>query len=210
MTRRKIALYATDTMADWEYAYLTTQIAEAEAARPGHFELVLVGDGLEPVTSLGGLPLQPSADVGALADDGQLAALVIPGGNHYGTGHERLVGSVGALLARGVPVAAICGATFLLARAGFLDARRHTSNDPAFLGMSGYSGGENYVAESVVTDQGLTTASGVRPVQFTAEVMRRVDLCPEAVIAAWENLNITGKAEYFYELMEVKSAWQNS
>ena len=80
-----IALYTTETMADWEYAYLTTRIAAVEAVRPGRFRLLLVGDGLAPVRSLGGLPLSPAADLDELAglvDDGSLAVLVIPGGNH--------------------------------------------------------------------------------------------------------------------------------
>ena len=79
-----IALYTTDTMADWEYAYLTTQITAAEQIRPGRFRLLLVGDGTGPVTSLGGLPLTPQtdlADLPSLAQDGSLGALVIPGGN---------------------------------------------------------------------------------------------------------------------------------
>jgi len=53
-----------------------------------------VGDGLEPVRTLGNLPLRPEADLDALdalADDGSLAALVIPGGDHYAAGHERLI-----------------------------------------------------------------------------------------------------------------------
>jgi len=45
---RTIALYTTETMADWEYAYLTTQIAGAEQLKPGRFRLLLVGDGLAP------------------------------------------------------------------------------------------------------------------------------------------------------------------
>ena len=36
-------------MADWEYAYLTTQIAGAERLKPGRFRLLLVGDGLEQI-----------------------------------------------------------------------------------------------------------------------------------------------------------------
>ncbi len=44
---RTIALYTTETMADWEYAYLTTQIAGAEQLKPGRFRLLLVGDGLK-------------------------------------------------------------------------------------------------------------------------------------------------------------------
>ena len=50
---RTIALYTTKTMADWEYAYLTTQIVGAEQLKPGRFRLLLVGDGLEPVRTLG-------------------------------------------------------------------------------------------------------------------------------------------------------------
>ena len=63
---RTIALYTTETMADWEYAYLTTQITTAEEVRPGRFRLLLVGDGPAPVRSLGGLPLSPAADLDEL------------------------------------------------------------------------------------------------------------------------------------------------
>ena len=127
---RTIALYTTETMADWEYAYLTTQIAGAEQLKPGRFRLLLVGDGLEPVRTLGNLPLTPETDLDALdalAEEGSLAALVIPGGDHYEAGHNRLIEAVGSLVDKEIPVAAICGATFLLARGGFLDERRHTS-----------------------------------------------------------------------------------
>ena len=132
---RIIALYTTETMADWEYAYLTTQLAGAEQLKPGRFRLLLVGDGLEPVHTLGNLPLTPEADLDnleALAEAGSLAALVIPGGDHYTSGHERLIATVGHLMDRAVPVAAICGATLLLAHAGLLDTRRHTSNAASF------------------------------------------------------------------------------
>lgn len=207
---RTIALYATETMADWEYAYLTTQIARAEEIRPGRFALVLAGDGLAEVSSLGGMPVRPSVDLSDLAGDDSLAALVIPGGDHYDTGHDRLLELIASLLRRGVSVAAICGATFLLARAGLLDRRRHTSNDPAFLQMSGYRGGERYVAEPVVTDGGITTASGVHPVAFTAEVMRLTELYPDDVVAAWERLYTAGEAAAFYELMEATHAWQDA
>ena len=160
-----IALYTTETMVDWEYAYLTTQITTAEEVRPGRFRLLLVGDGPAPVRSLGGLPLSPAADLDELiplADEGTLAALVIPGGNHYVEGgHERLAGTVEGLIAREVPVAAICGATYFLARNGFLDERRHTSNAAEFLAASGYQGAGGYVDAPVITDQGVTTASGI-------------------------------------------------
>ena len=209
-----IALYTTETMADWEYAYLTTRIAAVEAVRPGRFRLLLVGDGLAPVRSLGGLPLSPAADLDELAglvDGGSLAALVIPGGNHYiEGGHERLANAVADLLAHDVPVAAICGATYLLARNGFLDERRHTSNAADFLKTSGYRGGTRYVDAPAVTDRGITTASGVHAVPFTAEVMRVTRLAPEPVINAWEQLYLTGEPRHYEALMEADAELQGS
>ena len=190
-----IALYTTETMADWEYAYLTTQITTAEEVRPGRFRLLLVGDGPTPVRSLGGLPLSPAADLDELiplADEGTLA------------------GTVEGLIAREVPVAAICGATYFLARNGFLDERRHTSNAAEFLAASGYQGAGGYVDAPVITDQGVTTASGIHAVPFTAEVMRVTQLAPEPVITTWEQLYLTGDPRHYEALMEATGAWQNS
>lgn len=210
---RTIALYTTETMADWEYAYLTTQIAGAEQLKPGRFRLLLVGDGMEPVRTLGNLPLAPEVDLGtldALADDGSLAALVIPGGDHYAAGHERLIEAVGRLVDSSVPVAAICGATLLLARGGLLDTRRHTSNAASFLESSGYVGGTHYVEAPVVTDRGVTTASGIHAVPFTAEVLRITGLVPTSMADAWEALFLSGDEKPYEALMEASSAWQNA
>lgn len=210
---RTIALYTTETMADWEYAYLTTQIAGAEQLKPGRFRLLLVGDGLAPVRTLGNLPLVPEADLDALdalAEEGSLAALAIPGGDHYEAGHDRLIEAVGRLVDKEIPVAAICGATLLLARGGFLDERRHTSNAAAYLEASGYRGGTHYVETPVVTDRGVTTASGIHAVPFTAEIMRITGLVPDAMADAWEQVFLNAREEDYMALMEATAAWQNS
>ena len=210
---RTIALYTTETMADWEYAYLTTQIAGAEQLKPGRFRLLLVGDGLEAVRTLGNLPLTPEADLDtlqALADDGSLAALVIPGGDHYEAGHERLIEAVGRLVDQEIPVAAICGATLLLARGSFLDERRHTSNAASYLEASGYRGGAHYVETPVVTDRDVTTASGIYAVPFTAEVMRITGLVSDAMADAWEQVFLSAREDDYMALMEATAIWQNS
>ena len=208
-----IALYTTETMTDWEYAYLTTQIAGAEQLKPGRFRLLLVGDGLESVRTLGNLPLTPEADLDtlqALADDGSLAALVIPGGDHYEAGHDQLIEAVGRLVDEEIPVAAICGATLLLARSGFLDERRHTSNAAPYLEASGYRGGTHYAETPVVTNRGVTTASGIHAIPFTAEVMRITGLVPDAMTHTWEQVFLSAWEDDYMALMEATSAWQNS
>ena len=210
---RTIALYTTETMADWEYAYLTTQIAGAEQLKPGRFRLLLVGDRQNPVRTLGNQPQTPEADhdtLQALADDGSLAALVIPGGDHYAAGHDRLIKAVSRLADQEIPVAAICGATLLLARGGFLDERRHTSNAAQYLEASGYRGGAHYVEAPVVTNRGITTASGIHAIPFTAEVMRITGLVPNAMADAWEQVFLSAREDDYMALMEATAIWQNS
>ena len=85
-----LACYATDTMADWEFAYLTTLVARAQQAKRGTCEIQFVGDRVEDVHTLGGLNLKPDVDLDEL-DLNQLSVLVIPGGDTYGSGHEPLL-----------------------------------------------------------------------------------------------------------------------
>ena len=166
------------------------------------------------VPGCGGKPLPPQG--GSLHVSGQSlqplleeeAAFIIRELTHVGG--RRLAGTVEGLIAREVPVAAICGATYFLARNGFLDERRHTSNAAEFLAASSYQGAGGYVDAPVITDQGITTASGVYAVPFTAEVMRVTQLAPEPVITTWEQLYLTGDPRHYEALMEATGAWQNS
>ena len=105
-----------------------------------------------------------------------------------------------AMRAAGVPVAAICGATLGLARAGMLDGVAHTSNAPEFLASSGYAGAGRYVEARTVSDDGVITAPGAMPVDFAAAVFRAIGLFPEPVIDAWYGLFTTGERRYFEAL----------
>ena len=99
-----------------------------------------------------------------------------------------------------MPVAAICGATFGLARAGLLDERRHTSNAREYLAPSGYRGAALYRDEPAVTDRDLITASGVMPVDFARAIFARLEVFPPKVLDAWYGLHKTGEARSFHEL----------
>ncbi len=200
MTTRTIAIYATNTMADWEFAYLTPQITLAEQLKPGRFQLVFVGEDLSPVTTLGGLSITPTMILEQILTDEDLAILVIPGGNTYGSGHEKLETAAKDLINRNIPVAAICGATYFLARIGLLNDRDHTSNAQQFLASTGYTGSNRYQEEPAVTDRGIITASGLNAVPFTAAIMREIELLPDSVVNAWESLNVTKEAQYFFAL----------
>ena len=62
----------------------------------------------------------------------------------------------------------------------------------------------------MVTDRGVTTASGIHAVPFTAEVMRVTGLVPTSMADAWEALFLSGDEKHYEALMEASSAWQNA
>lgn len=193
---KDILIYATDTMADWEFAYLTTEVAGAEQARPGRFRVRFVGDGQSPVRTLGGLPITPDLDLSDVALDGA-AVLVLPGGDTYAEGHDRALATVDQFRAAGLPVAAICGATLALARHGVLDAVPHTSNAPSFLESTGYAGAEHYRIAPAVNADGIITATGLRPTEFTAEVLLAAGVFPTAYVEAWRRLQAEASEDAF-------------
>lgn len=195
---KTIALYATDTMADWEYGYLVAGIAMARAQGSDKYQLKVVSDGGGAVTTLGGIRVLPDADVADLTD---VAALILPGGNTWGDGHSKVLDLAVDLLAEGVPVGAICGATLGLARAGVLNARPHTSNAAEFLAMaSEYGGAEHYLDEKTVSDGTLVTAPGTAPLEFAKALFEILGIFPQPVIDAWYGLYTTGDKKYFDQL----------
>jgi putative intracellular protease/amidase len=99
-------------------------------------------------------------------------------------------------------VAAICGATFCLARAGLLDARRHTSNDLGYLKAvaPGYRGENLYQEEGAVADGPLITASGLASLEFARETLRALDVMKKETLDAWYKLNKTRSGADYYAL----------
>src|SRR5213595_2974545 len=97
-----VILYATDTMADWEYGYLVAGLAMADGQQPGRYRLRVLGDGEPVVTTSGRLRLQTDGDVSDVAPD-DVAMLVLPGADTWFHGHERVLALAGTLLGRGRP-----------------------------------------------------------------------------------------------------------
>jgi putative intracellular protease/amidase len=89
-----------------------------------------------------------------------------------------------------VPIAAICGATLAVARAGLLDDHAHTSNEPAYLVdmVPEYAGAPRYVDALAVRDRGLITASGLGPVDFAREIFEELQVFSETDRPVWFHL----------------------
>lgn len=181
-----VHLLVFDGFADWEPAY-----ALAELRRSGGLEVVTLGFTGAPVRSMGGLRIVPDRSLADL-DPAAVRLFLLPGGDLWEGEYPgaELETVLGRLHEAGVPVAAICGATLALARAGWLDARAHTSNDLAYLQrmVPSYAGAARYVDTLAVRDGGVITASGVGPTEFAREIFEELDVFSAADRPVWYHL----------------------
>lgn len=166
-----VHLFVFDGFADWEPAY-----ALAEVRRSGGLEVVTVGFTAAPVRSMGGLRVTPDLELTGL-DPAQVRLLLLPGGDLWEGEYPR--DALEALLHRleraGTPIAAICGATLAVARAGLLEGRAHTSNELGYLQrVPSYGGAERYQDALAVRDRAVITASGLGPTEFAREIFEEL------------------------------------
>lgn len=200
-----VYLYVFDTMSDWEIGYLTAELNSGRYYKKGltRSKIVTVGMDKTPVTTMGGLTILPDITLDECSIE-RSDLLILPGGETWTeTIHHPLLTIVERCLREGIWVAAICGATMGLAQAGLLNSRGHTSNDLEYLKMicPAYTGEEYYKMESAVTDGKLITASGIAPLEFSANVLKALDVFSPKTLDAWYSLNKTSDSKYYYELM---------
>ncbi|KAA0944260.1 glutamine amidotransferase [Sporosarcina sp. ANT_H38] len=205
MQTKKAFLYVFNTMSDWEYGYLIAELNSGRYFKKdlAPLKVITVGANKEIITTMGGLSIKPDISIDECVLEG-MDLLILPGGSTWGEDiHLPILGRVGDALELGTIVAAICGATEGLANTGYLDSRKHTSNDLEYIKMvcPNYNGEKFYEMGPVVAGENLVTASGVAPLEFAMEVMKKLDVFAPDTLHSWYNLNKTHKPEYFFQLM---------
>jgi putative intracellular protease/amidase len=196
-----VHLFVFDTLSDWETGFATAWITSPGMGLPqDRFRVETVAETGEPIRTAGGLRILPDHLLGEISP-AHSAMFILPGGGAWDEGrHQDAAEKAREFLAADRPVAAICGATSGLARAGLLDTYRHTSNAREYLIATGYAGERMYVDLPAVTDGNLITAGAVNPIEFAREIFLKLDLFPQPVLDAWYGLFKTGEAAYFYEM----------
>ncbi len=203
LSMETVHLAVYDTLADWEPGHAVAHIARPAYQRePGRYQVRTVAETSAPVTTMGGVRIQPDLRLDEL-DPRDSALLILPGAQAWDAGGlGAFADAARRFVDAGTPVAAICGATFGLAGAGLLDDRAHTSSAPEYLAASGYAGGERYVDADAVHDRGIITAGPLDPVPFAREIFTVLDLYEPAVLAAWFDLFAHGDATAFAALAD--------
>ncbi|MBN1469859.1 MAG: DJ-1/PfpI family protein [Fusobacteriaceae bacterium] len=196
-------LYVLDTMADWEIANITAELNSGRFLKNGKINIKRISENLDSITSMGGI----SINVDVKLSDVQFSKgdlLILPGADIWmDKKHQNIIELVKSLINNGVIVAAICGSTMALANAGILNNKKHTSNGKGFLEMMcpNYKGSNYYIDELVVCDENLITSSGLAPLEFTYEIIKKTKVMKEETLNAWYKLYSTKESRYFYDLM---------
>ena len=199
MRTAHIAVY--DTLADWETGHLLAELRTGRFTGTP-FEIVTVAESAEPITTMGGIRILPDMLLADL-DPADSDLLVLAGADTWDEGGgETFAAAARRFLDAGVPVAAICGATAGLARAGLLDDRDHTSAAAEYLAATGYAGGDRYVDARAVIGGDLITAGPQSPVQFARATLERLGLASERTLDAYEAVFDRGDPAGFPVLMQ--------
>jgi putative intracellular protease/amidase len=168
------------------------------------FDVVTVADSTESITTAGGLRITPDTRLAEL-EPADSSLLILPGAEMWDSGGgDEFAGAAKRFLDAAVPVAAICGATIGLARAGLLDGRNHTSASAEYLAATGYAGGARYLDDRAVVDGDLITAGPQSPVQFACATLGRLGLASEHTLEAYEALFDRADVAAFPALMEAQ------
>jgi putative intracellular protease/amidase len=199
--KKKVHFLVLDTLADWEPGLAIAHINRPAIGVESRYAVTTVGLDRKPARTVGGVTILPDIELRDVkpADS---AMLILPGSDIWADSRvDPALTLAREFVAAGVPVAAICGATFGLARAGLLDDRRHTGNDPGFLAGSRYRGGAHYVNEPAVEDRGIITASAAASLEFARAILAQLEVFSAEALAAWYGLYKTNDPACFHAFM---------
>lgn len=205
MEKQIVHLFVFNTLADWEIGFAVAGINNpAFQKHPGRYRIQTVGLDAEPVTTIGGVTILPDITLNELDSS---AMLILPGGEAWDAlRNTEILETAKALLAAGIPIAAICGATAGLARAGILDDKPHTSNAAEYLQATNYRGAGFYQNQSAVTAGDVITANSTAPLEFAYHIFRKLELYDAQILEAWYGLFKTGDASYYFTLQKLTSS----
>lgn len=179
--KQKVYLLVFNDLSDWETTYALWAIAKS-----GKFEIVTVGFSEEPVKSRCGLTILPDVSINDVKIN-ETALFIVPGGDMWEQSFPETINLFRRLSESNVPMAAICGGTLEVVRAGLVTNKLHTSNDLSYIKtlVSDYEDESFYVNKPAVTDGNLITANGLSPIEFGREIVKLLGIYSDEDAEKW-------------------------
>jgi len=184
---KKVLVFITDGFADWEASYVTAELNKPETG----FQVQTIAIDKNPKVSMGGLTVIPDYSLQDFSFNLEFVMLLLPGGTGWREEKNHQVKKlVSVCLENTIPVAAICDATTFLGNYGFLDQHKHTGNSLPYLkeGAPNYRGDKNYIEEQSVSDGCLITANGSGALEFSRDILNKLDVLKGKELEEWYDL----------------------
>lgn len=171
--------------ADWELGYVLPELR-----RFGNYDTITVGFNNDPVISMGGLQVSIDFTLSQI-DIEDISIFILPGGNMWeGEYPTAIINEFIIRLEKAkIPIAAICAATTVLAKAGILSNRKHTSNSMDYISskVPDYSDHDNYTNTLSTCDQQVITASGLGGIEFAMDIFDELQVMSDEMKEIWFN-----------------------
>jgi len=193
MEKRTCYLFVFNGFADWEPAHVTTTLSQYSG-----FDILTFSVDGKALCSMGNLNVQPDFSLAEVTDK-KIDLLLLPGGTIWEQdGNGEIIPLVQRCFEAGVTVAAICGATLSLARAGVFEKVKHTSNGLDYLKkqVPFYGNEKDYLNQPAVADKNVITANGAAMLEFSYEVFKHFNAFPEKDLNFWFKLYKSAGMEY--------------
>jgi len=182
LKEKEVLFLLTDNWADWEACH-----AMAEISFTDEYVTKTIGINKQPKASIGGIRAEIDYAIAEYQNLDNLAMLVLVGSFSWRKNrYDEIAGLVKKASEAGIPVAAICGATVFLARHGFLNSVKHTSNGKERLqDEEAYTGLAHFVSAQAISDGGFITANETAALEFTREILRTLETDTDEEINQW-------------------------
>ena len=193
--KKIVLVFLLSNFADWEAGYLTAELNSDKESNP--YCIKTVGVSGEAVHSIGGLTVLPDYSLDSLP--AEYEALILIGGTSWREPvAEQIVPLVKTTLQNNKLVAGICDSSAFLAKHGFLNNVKHTSNslkDLKIYAANEYTNAQNYLNEPAVADGNIITANGTAPLEFARLVFTKLQLDSDQAIKMWYDFYKLGSIE---------------
>ena len=187
---KKVVILILDQFADWEGAYLSSALRDEEMGTLN--EVLWASIDKEPKKSLGNMTVLPDITLEEIPEDTD--ALILIGGNSWRNEEaKRVVPTVKKFKEKDKIIGFICDATYFAAGEGFLNDAEHTGNDrDEMKNLAGYHNPEGFRMENAVSDGRIITANGNNPIEFSAEVLKALEVFSNEEIDMWSDFYLLG------------------
>ncbi|MCL2753014.1 MAG: DJ-1/PfpI family protein [Defluviitaleaceae bacterium] len=172
MDKKEVLFLLTEYWADWYAGHAMAQISFT-----GDYVTKTISIDKKSKVSVGGMRAEIDYAIEDYQNFDNLAMVVLVGGGSWRNNrYDEIADFVRKASNANIPIAAICGATVFLAKHGFLNNVKHTSNGLEFFkerlkDENAYTGWEHFIFSQAINDGGFITANETAALEFTREIL---------------------------------------